>query len=67
MPNQIGQLSEAEFFQMFDSAKHKSINLTDGLAWIMVGNFTDNYYRRERDGSWTNYDCRSRSYGHIFK
>jgi hypothetical protein len=52
----IGQYSEAEFFAKYDAARSKGIDLTEGTAWIHHGH-TYNYYRRESDGSWTNYNC----------
>ena len=58
--NMIGQYTEQEFFEMFDRQGFgKSINLTNGLAYITKGK-TTNYYKREADGSWTNYNCTSR-------
>jgi len=52
----IGQYTEQEFYRMYDSAIFKKINLSSGLAWIQKGK-TTNYYRKEEDGSWTNYNC----------
>jgi hypothetical protein len=55
----IGQFTEAEFFEKYDRAQYKGGKLSDGLVWLRFG-ATINYYRRESDGSWTNYDCRTR-------
>lgn len=55
----IGQYTEVEFFEKYDRAPSKGINLSDGVAWIRIS-ATTNYYCRESDGSWTNYDCKTR-------
>ena len=53
-----GQYTEAEFFSKYDKAQWKSITLSEGTAVIQQRN-TLNYYKRESDGSWTNYECRT--------
>lgn len=54
-----GQLSPEEFASYYD-CHGKSIKLADGEAVTGSGR-TINYWRRHPDGSWTNYDCRTKS------
>lgn len=50
--------TEAEFFAKYTAARYKNIDLVEGKAWIHIGD-TTNYYSRNVDGSWDNYDCRT--------
>lgn len=52
----IGQYTEEEMFEM--TSIHDTIDLKRGLILRVRGN-THNYYQRESDGSWTNYDCKT--------
>ena len=59
----IGQYSEKEVLNM--SGRVSSINLFLKGKIIRKVGLTINYYRKERDGSWTNYNCRTVSGGNI--
>lgn len=52
----IGQFTEKEIMQKCPECNLKSF--MDGILVRKRGK-TVNYYRREIDGSWTNYDCRT--------
>jgi hypothetical protein len=56
----IGQYSNDEFEQMLSKAfMCHSRNYETKIASIRVGN-TYNYYKQHDDGSWTNYDCKTK-------
>lgn len=57
----IGQISDAE---MKRQIMHGSQNSTKGYIQgriCLKRGYTYNYYRRESDNSWTNYDCKTKS------
>lgn len=55
-----GQYTNTEFEQMLQNSKMMSgRNYDNGTAWIIKGN-TTNYYMQHEDGSWTNYDCKTK-------
>lgn len=51
----IGQYTEAEMLSM--SGLHMD-KFQEGLILRVIGS-TYNYYRKESDGSWTNYNCKT--------
>lgn len=57
----IGQFSDTEFKQLLARVGwlRSNVNYEYNIAWIITGN-TTNYYKQEVDGSWTNYDCKTK-------
>ena len=57
----IGQFSDMEFKQMLVKAGwlRSNVNYEYNVAWI-THRHTINYYKQEVDGSWTNYDCKTK-------
>lgn len=53
-----GQYTNSEFEQMLQGSLHGR-DYNTGKAWIKTGN-TVNYYIQHEDGSWTNYDCKTK-------
>lgn len=54
----IGQYSDKEMMLMIDACISSAKSLVEGKIVRQVGH-TYNYYSREKDGSWTNYDCKT--------
>lgn len=56
----IGQYTQDEINTKIELACNISDvkDYINGLVILVVGR-TKNYYRREQDGSWTNYDCKT--------
>lgn len=54
----IGQYTEKEVMAMEDSKNSLLKLYLRGIIARQVGN-TVNYYKKESDGSWTNYKCRT--------
>lgn len=57
-----GQYSDEEFKEMLRTAGsfRSGINYIEGLAWILYGKYTTNYYRQHSDKSWTYYNCKTK-------
>jgi hypothetical protein len=57
----IGQITNSEFLSLFERTSYfrKGFNAVNGTAWLMYGASTINYYMQHKDGSWTNYKCRT--------
>ena len=57
-----GQYTNEEFLAMYDKAGigRRGINPLTKRAWICYGRYTVNYYVQHEDGSWTNYDCKTK-------
>ena len=53
-----GMYTDQEFRRMYERATAKG-NYTTGRAWTKNGH-TINYYHQHTDGSWTNYDCKTK-------
>ena len=51
----IGQLSDDEFRNKYPNAAKD-----DGTAVTRYGKETFNYWQQHNDGSWTNYDCKTK-------
>jgi len=58
----IGQYSNDEFIAMYQKAGplKRGHDLVNKTAWVQSGSATFNYYRQHEDGSWTNYDCKTK-------
>ena len=62
----IGQYSNEEFLQMYRNCKNeKACDIGIGWAYMKYGNTTYNYYNQHSDGSWTNYDCKTKQYTYV--
>lgn len=58
-PNMIGQYELEDLLHNIPGTIISGVKeLIDGEITIKLGN-TINYYKREYDGSWTNYDCKT--------
>lgn len=57
----IGQLTDEQFKEKIQAAGflRSRVDYVNKTAWIMYGKATTNYYQQHRDGSWTNYDCKT--------
>lgn len=57
-----GQYTDSEFIRMIEKAgwMRSDIDYISKTAWIQFGKWTINYYLQESDGSWTNYNCRTK-------
>ena len=53
----IGQLSDSNFKELFPNAL---IDNSTRTTITYFGRDTINYWRQEEDGSWTNYDCKTK-------
>lgn len=54
---QIGMYSNEEMLSM-DNIISSVASMKNGLIVRKIGS-TVNYYKKEMDGSWTNYNCRT--------
>ena len=62
MANIVGQYTDAEFQQMYQQRKNSVVKNTiaKDKCVLKSGNHTYNYYMQHQDGSWTNYDCKTK-------
>lgn len=52
-----GQLTHEQFLTSYPQAR---INAHAGTAITLYGKYTVNYWHQHSDGSWTNYDCKTK-------
>ena len=59
----IGQYSNEDFLEMYKTCTNfKGCDISTGTAWMQYGKQTYNYYKQHSDGSWTNFECRTKLY-----
>jgi len=57
MKNKTGQLTDEEFKRFYPNAR---INTNSNTATTKGGKYTINFWMQHADGSWTNYDCKTK-------